>query len=171
MARPAKPAKKPVKKAASAQKAKPAQKPRPAKKAPTKAALKAAGLTPANYFELVRGGTTITFTESNIAGQPLLNFDDGARQLSFMGNQIEQLSSEIGAILTVDLDFIPDLRTDALTVVIPQVNLKGGAPARFKTVVIFTAIRSSIAGPGLVEGPIQTYTAQTFRGTASFIVS
>ncbi|HEX9940548.1 MAG TPA: hypothetical protein VGG03_00915 [Thermoanaerobaculia bacterium] len=151
---------------------KPAQAKKPAKKQAKKQATKTArNRGRANYFELKRGGTRITYTESDIVGRPQINYDDGKRQLTFTGDQIEQSEASIGSILTVELKVVLDGDTEALTLLIPQVNLPDGEPVKFKTVVIFTRIRGSIAGPGLIEGQVQSYTAQTFRGTASFVLS
>jgi hypothetical protein len=125
----------------------------------------------ANHFELHRGGTSITYDASSITGKPLLNYNDGTISRSFTGDEIETVKASIGTLLTVDVEFIPDAETKAVTVVLPQVNLKDGKPRRFKTVVLFTTIHTSFVGPALVDGPIQTYTAKTFRGTASFVLS
>jgi hypothetical protein len=141
--------------------------PRPQKKA-GKAALKP---EQANLFELRRARTSITYTSTSITGQPQLNFDDGKRKLTFSGRQIQQSSSMAGDILTVPLKLIADAGGEALTVLIPRVNVQEGEPAKIKTVVIFTEIRGSFGGPALLEGQIQTYTAQTFRGTARFVIS
>ena len=123
----------------------------------------------ANFFELSRGGTHITFTASDISGKPQIHYDDGKRQLTFIGDQIERSKASIGSILTVDLEVVADGDTKALTLLIPRVNLPDGEPVKVKTVVIYTKIRGSLAGPGLVQGQVQSYAAQTFRGTASFI--
>ena len=165
--------------------AKPAKKPAAAKKTATKkTAAKKTAAKPsarasarasaavqrpdqANRFELQRGGTSITYDATSITGKPLLNYDDGTISRSFTGDEIQTVPTTIGTLLTVDVEFIPDAETKAVTVVLPQVNLKDNKPRRFRTVVLFTTIRSSFVGPGLVDGPVQTYTARTFRGTAS----
>jgi hypothetical protein len=125
----------------------------------------------ANHFELHRGGTSITYDASSITGKPLLSYDDGTISRSFTGDEIETVKTGIGTLLTVDVEFIPDAESKSVTVVLPQINLKDGKPRRFKTVVIFTTIHTSFVGPALVDGPVQTYTAKTFRGTASFVVA
>lgn len=136
---------------------------------PTKAppAAKTAGSrVQANFYELRSGRTRLTYTESNIAGQPVLTYKD----LSFMGDEIQQDPQAIGLLVTVVLKAVPDAYSDLLTVLIPRVNLTNGA-AKVATEVIFTRVRTSIGGPNLVNGQVQTYTTKTFTGTASFIVS
>jgi hypothetical protein len=165
-------AKKPAAKKTAAKKT-PAKKTAAKKSTRTSARASAAIQRPdqANHFELQRGGTSITYDTISITGKPLLNYDDGTISRSFTGDEIETVKTGIGTLLTVDVEFIPDAESKSVTVVLPQVNLKDGKPRRFKTVVLFTTIRSSFVGPALVDGPVQTYTARTFRGVASFVFS
>jgi hypothetical protein len=173
----AKPAKKTAKKSAAKKPAakKTAAKKTPAKKAAAKPAARASAAIQrpdqANHFELQRGGTSITYDVTSITGKPLLNYNDGTISRSFTGDEIQTVPTTIGTLLTVDVEFIPDAETKAVTVVLPQVNLKDHKPRRFRTVVLFTTIRTSFVGPALVDGPVQTYTARTFRGVASLVFS
>jgi hypothetical protein len=122
----------------------------------------------ANFYELRSGRTRLTYTESNIAGQPVLTYKD----LSFTGGEIQQDPQPIGLLLTVVLKAVPDAYSDLLTVLIPRVNLESvGDKDKVATEVIFTRVRTSIGGPDLVAGQVQTYTTKTFTGTASFILS
>jgi Mrp family chromosome partitioning ATPase len=166
----------PAKKTATTKKTaakKPAAKPSARASAPPSAPASEAIQRPdqANHFELRRGGTSITYDATSKTGKPLLTYDDGTISRSFSGDEIQTVPTTIGTLLTVDVEFIPDAESKAVTVVLPQVNLKDNKPRRFRTVVLFTTIRSSFVGPGLVEGAVQTYTARTFRGTASFVVA
>ena len=120
-----------------------------------------------NLFELHRGSVSITYSASGIDGRPRLHYEDGDRQLDFTGDQLESEESEIGRLITVELSFVPDGETRVLSVLLPQVNLaEGRSDTRFKGLVIFTTVRSTIGGPRLVRGPLQTYAAKVFRGTA-----
>lgn len=160
--RPTKAAKKTAAKT-TAKKAAKATKAAPAKKA---AAKTAGSRVQANFYDLRSGRTRLTYTESNIAGQPVLTYKD----LSFMGDEIQQDPQAIGLLATVVLKAVPDAYSDLLTVLIPRVNLTNGE-AKVATEVIFTRVRTSIGGPNLVNGQVQTYTTKTFTGTAQFIVS
>lgn len=121
----------------------------------------------ANLFELHRGTTAITYSASGIDGRARLHFEDGERQLDFVGDEIGTMDSLIGKQLTVELSHMPDGETRVLTVLLPQVNLaEGKTDARCKGLVVFTTVRSSIGGPNLVKGQVQSYSAKVFRGTA-----
>lgn len=121
----------------------------------------------ANLYELHRGATSITYSASGIDGRPRLHYENGDRQLDFTGDEVETHESEIGRLVTVELAFVPDGETRVLSLLLPQVNLaQGTSDERFRALVIFTRVRSTIGGPGLVRGQLQVYNARTFRGTA-----
>jgi hypothetical protein len=67
------------------------------------------------------------------------------------------------------LEVVPDLHTLTLSVLIPQINLKGGTQSPLSTFAILTTHLRSIGGPGLVEGPLQTYEVVALEGTASLV--
>lgn len=120
-----------------------------------------------NLFEIRRNATDITYSASGIDGKPRLHFDDGERQLDFAGDQLDTEECEIGLMVTAELSFAPDGDTRVLTVVLPHANLpEERADVRIKALVIFTTVRSTIGGPALVHGPLQSYSAKAFRGTA-----
>ncbi|HYN89322.1 MAG TPA: hypothetical protein VER55_12360, partial [Ardenticatenaceae bacterium] len=75
------------------------------------------------------------------------------------------VESEIGRQVTVTLDEVPDLHTVTVTLLIPTINLEG-RESSFATVAILTTARTSIRGPGLVEGPVQSYQCVALKGTA-----
>jgi hypothetical protein len=121
----------------------------------------------ANLFELHRGTISLTYSASGIDGRAHLHVEDGERTLDFSGDQIETSESEIGKLVTAELSFVPDGDTRVLTLLLPQVNLpEGRLDVRIKVPVVFTTVRSSIGGPALVQGQVQTYSAKQFRGTA-----
>jgi hypothetical protein len=165
----------PARPAKAAKAARPAKATAPVKtaKKPGKKAAKAAaaGGREANFYELRSGRRRITYTASDITGRPLLNYSDRKRDLSFRGDEIQQDPQPIGLLLTVTLEAIPDLQSDLLTVLIPRVNLTNGGEEEVETEAIFTRVRTSIGGPDLVDGQVQTYDSRTFHGTASFILS
>lgn len=128
----------------------------------------------ANLFELRLGRSAITYTVSNIAGQPVVTYDDGSgTPRSFMGDEILREQTALGTLVTVTLELIPDLVTHMLTIVVPEVLLKGWPPApeRLTMPVVFHKVASSIAGPPTQPGPVQTYDVKIYDATASFIVS
>ena len=124
-------------------------------------------VTEPNRFELRLGGTTIVYTTSSIAGQPTLSLDSDGDSRSWSGSEIEREETSLGALVTVTLDFIADLKRDTLSLLLPEIHLPESGTSDFTAIVIWTTHRTSLAGPGAVEGPIQVYTCvKTFHGTA-----
>jgi hypothetical protein len=71
-----------------------------------------------------------------------------------------------GWLLTVMVEAIADAQTVTLTLLLPAVNLTD-ADAEISTVAIITTHPTSIAGPALVEGPLQYYQMVPLTGTVS----
>ena len=128
----------------------------------------AAGPEP-NLFELRGGGIKVTYSTSSFDGKPQLTYEDQKVSLTFQGEEIRSLDTEIGLQLTVTLGQIPDLQTVTLTLILPMINLQGNE-GRFRTQAIVTTHRTSIGGPDLVKGPLQLYRVRPLRGIARVVV-
>jgi hypothetical protein len=73
-------------------------------------------------------------------------------------------------LITVTLEVVPDLHTLSLTLLVPQINLgDAGAASAFSTLAIMTTHLTSIGGPDLVRGPLQTYEEVTLSGMARLV--
>lgn len=125
----------------------------------------------ANLFELASGSLKITFSASSLDGKPQLSYHKGATSLNFRGNQLRQTKTETGTLLSVTLNTVPDLRTVVLSLLLPQVNVEDRSPSTAVSVkAIETTIRSSIGGPNLVKGQVQTYKSYSLKGVAKSVV-
>ncbi len=122
-----------------------------------------------NLFIITGAGIEITYSTSSFDGLPLLTYKDKQHTLTFHGDDIRRLESEIGQQVTVTLEQIPDLQTITFTLLLPTINLDGGE-SRFRTVGIMTTHRTSIGGPALVKGVLQTYRPKQLKGTAQRVV-
>jgi hypothetical protein len=124
-----------------------------------------------NLFELTGEYTQIqiTYSTTSITGQPQFHYQDQERDLNVTGDDIRSLDSEIGMLITVTLEVIPDLHTLTLTLLVPQINLDEGNESSFSTQAILTTHRTSIGGPNLVKGPLQTYEVVALEGTARLV--
>jgi hypothetical protein len=124
-----------------------------------------------NLFELKGDRTRITYSSTSFIGLPQLNYQHGNQNLNFTGDEIRSLKIEIGLLLTVTLDQIPDLKTDTLTLLLPTVNLPEiNAEERIHTIAILTTQRTSIGGPCLVKGQIDTYKTIELKGIARQVI-
>jgi len=118
-----------------------------------------------NLFELRGKNVEITYGILRARGE-FLDYRDKRRDLTFSGAEIDSLESRIGRMHTVTLEVIPDSHELTLTLLLPQINLEGQRVS-FETLAIRTRHLSSIGGPGLVKGPLQTYDVLSLRGKAS----
>lgn len=140
----------------------------------------------ANHFVLAVGEVQITYDTTGFAGEPQLTYrgpigvgpleERPIDSLTIVGDQIQTervpLRQDLGRLVTVYLDAMPDAATFYLTLLLPDFSPMrlGDAPTPFATLAILTTLRTSIAGPGLVEGALQEYVAVPLEGTAEFVV-
>ncbi|RPJ65541.1 MAG: hypothetical protein EHM20_17725 [Alphaproteobacteria bacterium] len=111
----------------------------------------------------------ISYSTSSITGQPLFNYKDSKGSYSFKGDEIRTQKTGIGTMVTVTLETVPDLHVKTLTLLVPAINLDGSA-REFKTIAIRTTSKTTIGGPRLVKGPIQSYEVIDLKGTANSVV-
>jgi hypothetical protein len=124
-----------------------------------------------NLFNLEGDGATISFATSSIAGVPQFSYRDSEHNVSRSGEDIRRLETEIGTLVTIDLAQIPDLQTIKVTLVLPTVNLPQPANVSdLQTIGILTTARTTIGGPNLVVGQIESYRTLYLRGTARKVV-
>jgi hypothetical protein len=92
---------------------------------------------------------------------------------SFAGEEIDRVGTPIGELVFGgSLQTIPDLWDVTLTLLVPDVNLIGGyAETPIATVAIITYHHTTIGGPALVQGALQTYEVVALQGTAEFVIS
>ena len=123
-----------------------------------------------NLFELEGDKTNITYSTTSITGVPQFNYQDHEISRSFNGPEIRTLEAEIGRLVTVTLDQVPDLQTTTATLLLPTINLPQGATeSPIETVAILSIERTSIGGPGLVQGQPQAYRTLNLKGRASLV--
>ena len=122
-----------------------------------------------NLFELTGEYTRITYSTTSITGQPQFHYHDQKRDVNVTGDEIRLLETEIGTLVTVTLEVIPDLHTLTVSLLVPEINLNEGNESPLSTQAILTTHRTSIGGPGLVEGQLQTYEVVALEGTASLV--
>jgi hypothetical protein len=111
----------------------------------------------------------ISYSTSSSSGKPLFNYKDSKGARNFNGDEIRTQKTEIGTMVTVTLETVPDLRVVTLTLLVPAINLDG-SEKEFRTIAIRTTSKTTIGGPQLVKGALKTYEVINFKGTASSVV-
>ena len=123
-----------------------------------------------NLYELSNTTVRISYTPAGIAGLPRLTYKDKQQDLVFQGAEIRMAPSDIGVQVTVGIETVFDFKDVLFTLFIPRVRLSDGATEEaIQTVAIETTLRSSIGGPGLLTGQIQTYRALNLKGVARLV--
>lgn len=115
--------------------------------------------TPANSYECLGAGVTVNYSATNLEGSPSLRFTFGKKTFNGNGKDITDEVSVLGHLLTITRNIFPDLSTETLTVLLPDINVDDfGASEMFDTSVFITSTKTSIDGPQSVEGVIQNNT-------------
>ncbi len=124
-----------------------------------------------NHFELQGNHTSITYSATSQTGEAQLIYKDRVRSRNFSGQDIHSLDTEIGTLITVVLDAVPDAETLTLTLLLPNINLSGGNnSSKVQTEAILTTHKDNIGGPNfLVLGQVETYKTLRLQGTASLV--
>ncbi len=123
----------------------------------------------ANLFEVANAATSVTYATTGIAGQPSFHFRDADHDVHVEGTGIRTKKTELGLLVTIDLDVVVDGPSTTATLVLPTVNLGGQTEQKLRTLVILTVTANTIGGPGLVVGQLQRYKSVTVRGTAKAV--
>jgi hypothetical protein len=126
--------------------------------------------TRANLFELFGSSIQVSYASTSILGGPILSYRDPQRSLSFRGAEIRSQDTELGELITVTLEAIPDLRTITFTLILPIVTVMPQSRGIYiRAPGVTTTSPTTIAGPP--PGPQKLYSAVNLQGTAQFIVS
>ena len=119
-------------------------------------------LVPANHYELhgVISGTVDTVGEPRIS----LEFDGQPVQ----DPQLEPTPSGLQIIALIDAR--PDIDARVLVLLLPDVNITE-TPVLVAAIAAVVTAKTPVGGPGLVEGPIQSYAVHPVSASASAVQS
>lgn len=125
-----------------------------------------------NLYELAGGGITVSYSTSGIDGQARLHYKDAKLNITAVGDQIQSYAGPgAGARVGMVLHAIPDSKTVSLVLVLPRINLGPSNRARITTFSVTVTSKSTIGGPGLVPGQVDSYKLTELKGNAKFVVS
>jgi hypothetical protein len=117
-----------------------------------------AHMTKPNYYEFAGSkGTRITYSAEGPSSQSQLSYHDDKLDLTFNGDQIRVLDTEIGQLVTVTLSDIADVGNLKLTLLLPLIDLRG-KETEFNSEAIWTN------GAGAWAGVLRKDVRQTYRG-------
>jgi hypothetical protein len=126
-----------------------------------------------NTFELKGEYIKVTYALSSFAGPPQLTYEDAGGVKQFNGNEIRQVDTEIGRLVTVSTHKVEGAPVPGttLTILIPLFNFEE-KDLPFTTWAITTTRMgpekgADSGGRSAPEGALQTYRVDQLRGTAS----
>ena len=125
----------------------------------------------ANRYVLSGDQLEVTYDETTITGQAQLTYQvvQGVDSRTFSGNELSSKESDIGTLVTVTLEVIPDDKRTLFTLLIPTINVTETNEVPFETLAIYTTVRDSIIGPKGVRGAVESYQCVQLEGTAQFV--
>ncbi|MEA2514614.1 MAG: hypothetical protein QOJ59_4101 [Thermomicrobiales bacterium] len=114
--------------------------------------------------------TAIVFVPATAGGAAQLDYRGATDSLSFAGDEVDTARAEpLGQLATVVLESAPDGFVRYLTLLVPEVNRDEDQPdVPISTLAILTTHWTSIGGPALVKGALQTYEVAALDGVAEF---
>src|SRR5947209_15868942 len=121
----------------------------------------------ANHYVLQGDRLEVTYDETTFTGraQVIYQVVQGVHALTFTGDRLSVKESDIGTLVTVTLEAIPDNKRSLFTLLIPTINVTGTNGVPFETVGIYTTVRDSVIGPDGVGGAIESYKCVQLEGT------
>jgi len=125
-----------------------------------------AGLQAAQHYAFAGKGLSGVLDLSSISGRP-------AASLTVDGHEVHDVTitqESVGIVLRGQVSATPDLEVVEIEVTIPHVNVPAES-ATFAGVALLTTERTSIGGPRLVEGQVQSYELRPVAGQASLAES
>jgi hypothetical protein len=133
-------------------------------------AASSAAATPANFYECRGINVSASYVTQSLTGTVLTITVDGTTYQA-RNDEIRDETTVLGNLLTLITEAIPDAYTDTLTLLLPDVNVSGfGAKTAFVTRLFKTRTHTSIGGPQLVDGVIQSNSSVALKCTATAVV-
>jgi hypothetical protein len=121
----------------------------------------------ANRYDLHGRNVTVPYGEAGADGKPYFNYTNSGVSLTFKGDQIRILQTEIGKLVSVSVRITIDTGSTSFSILLPRAMLaKGKTSTPIKTVGITTIHKFSII-PMLSVGQHDLYTIVALSGTAS----
>src|SRR2546429_8812974 len=117
----------------------------------------------ANLFEVAGGATSVTYATTGIAGQPSFHFRDADHDVNAEGTDIRTKKTELGTLVTIDLDDVADGPSTNATLVLPTVNLGEQTGQKPPTRVIVDITANTIRAPAPLADECQRLQAPLAR--------
>ncbi len=118
-----------------------------------------------NLFELRSKQLHITYSTSGIDGKAHFTYQDAHQTLSFRGDEIRAVETEIGTLVSVFITRTIDRGSTTFSILIPTINLESMLSAPVATRGITTIHKFSNI-PAFNGGQTEIYSTVILNGTA-----
>lgn len=126
-----------------------------------------AALVPNHYALSGHGPLRVIYASTGFGDQPQLTYQDPHQALQFSGNNIRQIDSDAGTLITVTIVETTDTGSTTFSLLVPRVTLWNGQPAQIRTVGLTTLRQLAVDTPA--HGQLDTYHLHHLSGTASVV--
>jgi hypothetical protein len=120
----------------------------------------------ANHYEVSGHGVRAVVDTAGIDGRPIASLQIDGRTVDDATVSSTERGIEIDGVVAETFD----AQVVLVGVILPRVNLDQDSET-VSGLAILTTSRTSIGGPGLVRGSLQSYEVRPLAGTASFVES
>jgi hypothetical protein len=117
-----------------------------------------------NTYSVSGDGTEITYSTSSIDGSPGLSYTGPKGEMTFSGDEIQTLDTELGTEVTVTLEDIADLHVMTLTLRIPEMWVAPGSGLAFRTMAILVTKEEPVTGKIGVPAAREQYASVDLEG-------
>lgn len=117
-----------------------------------------------NQYDLSGKHLHVTYSTSGIDGKPHFSYQDLQQTLSFSGDEIRSIETEIGTLVSVTIRMTVDTGGTTFSVLLPHVNIPGEQSVPIQTFGITTLHKFSIVP---ASGQRDFYTTVRLKGVAS----
>jgi hypothetical protein len=117
-----------------------------------------------NQYDLSGKHLHVTYSTTGTDGKPHFSYQDLQQTLSFTGDEIRSVETEIGTLVSVTIRMTVDTGGTTFSVLLPHVNIPGEQSVPIQTFGITTLHKFSIVP---VSGQRDFYTTTRLNGTAS----
>ena len=117
-----------------------------------------------NLYQLSGKHLNITYSTSGIDGKPHFSYQNLQQTLSFTGEEIRSVETEIGTQVSVTIRMTVDTGGTTFSLLLPRVNIPGEQSVPIQTVGITTLHRFSIIP---INGQLDFYTVTRLHGSAA----
>jgi hypothetical protein len=122
-----------------------------------------------NQFDLFSKRVHVQYATTSIDGKPRLTYRDRGVDRTFVGDEIRTEDTSVGRLVSVTLSVVPDLHTVTFSFFLPTLNID--REAHVVTEGLYTTQRTSIGGPQLVRGQLESWRSVTLSGIARSVQS